>query len=329
MSLYSSLWQFALSRFERWVVRRLPPVRSIVLNRNNIFILPTTQGLIYILAAVLIFVAAINYGISLAFGLAFLMISIFIVSILHTFRNLQGLTLSAMSSQPVFEGEEIGYRIMLAREPGRLNDSLQLYFSSMTLTHVNLVTTSQFEANVYLRGASRGYCEAPRLTIKTYFPLGLCRAWSNIDLNMRALVYPKPIACQMDQFANSAQGGDTLVNSPGGEDFYGLRTYSAGDPLKHIAWKNYARGQGLKVKQFVDTADNKIWLDWDMFHSFSTEERLSRLCFCVLRLSKNKCDYGLRMPDVSVSPASGQKHKLKLLEILALYRSPSVNSISD
>ena len=50
-------------------------------------------GLLFLAATTLIFVTAINYILSMAFGLAFLMVSVFLLSILYSFRNLQHLSL--------------------------------------------------------------------------------------------------------------------------------------------------------------------------------------------------------------------------------------------
>ncbi|HKI74263.1 MAG TPA: hypothetical protein VJ998_06460, partial [Pseudomonadales bacterium] len=100
----SRFWQSKL--FQQWLARRMPPANSIRLNQSNIFILPTREGLYFALVMVFMVVAAINYQNSLVFGLAFLLVSLFMVSILHTFRNLSGLVLQAGGTRPAFAGED-------------------------------------------------------------------------------------------------------------------------------------------------------------------------------------------------------------------------------
>lgn len=75
----------------------------------------------------------------------------------------------------------------------------------------------------------------------------------------------------------------------------------------------------MQLKQFVDYVDNKIWLDWDMFYGFNDEERLSRLCFCVLQLSRTGTVFGMRIPGSEFAPATGPEHRKKLLRALALF----------
>ena len=99
--------------------------------------------------------------------------------------------------------------------------------------------------------------------------------------------------------------------------------------MKQVAWKNVARGQGLQVKQFAEYVDDRIWLDWDMFYGFGAEGRLSRLCYCVLNLSRTDTAYGLRMPGVEIAPDKGTGHRNWLLKVLALYPGPGAEQRTD
>ncbi len=73
----SSFGKWVNGRAERWLVKHVPALERVTLHRSNIFILPASQGLLFIITAMIIFVAAINYVLSLAFALAFLMVSLF------------------------------------------------------------------------------------------------------------------------------------------------------------------------------------------------------------------------------------------------------------
>lgn len=307
-------------RFQRWLGKRLPPRDQITLNRRNIFTLPTRNGLLFVLCAGLIFIAAINYAVSLAFGLAFLMVSLFILSILYSFNNLSGLSLHNQPSPPVFCGEQAVFRVLLSRAPDKQHEALELKFSDDLPSQCDLLKNDQERVDVFTRSTRRGWFRAPRLRVTTYFPLGLCRAWSVVDLNLHCLVYPRPIPHRLDQFTSGHSGSsDAAISQDGSEDFYGLRDYVPGDPMRQVAWKNVARGQGMQVKQFVDYVDDRVWLDWDMFYGFGVEERLSRLCYCVLQLSRKGNPFGLKLPDLEIAPASGIEHRNKLLKALALY----------
>lgn len=305
-----------------WAARNNPPSDRVRLHRGNIFIIPSRQGLLFLLAAGLIFIAAINYAVSLAFGLAFLMVSIFILTILYSFTNLNKLMLQNQGSKPVFCGDDAMFQVLLSRYPRRRYESLELAFRSAVVTHADLVSVDQEVVSVFVPARKRGVFVAPGLRITSHFPLGLCRAWSVVDLNLRCLVYPRPVPVSMTQIFNRASGsGASMFTRDGSEDFYGLRDYVTGDSMHQVAWKNVARGQGMQVKQFVEYADDRVWLDWDMFYGFNTEERLSRLCYCVLKLAASSTAFGLKLPGVEVTPDKGSRHRDRLLEILARYNT--------
>jgi uncharacterized protein (DUF58 family) len=307
-------------RVQRWLARNVPAVSTATLHRRNIFILPTAHGLLYVAATTLIFITAINYVLSLAFGLAFLMVSLFILCILHTFRNLQHLTVKGIGGDSVFAGEEASFTVLLQRQSGRMHEALELSFPKGLLTRADLIEGAQLRVNVYLQTKHRGVLKAPRLLVQTRFPLGLWRAWSMLDLDMCCLVYPTPVACSLPEAVSHSGGGKGSSTQPGGDDFHGLRNFQPGDSLKQVAWKNLARGQGLKVKQFVDSSDDRFMLDWAMFAGFDAEGRLSRLCYWVLKLARSDVDYGLNIPGVVIQPGRGDAHRHRLLSALALWQ---------
>ncbi len=309
------------ARMVRWLDRRLPPVSEVSLNRKNIFILPTRSGFLFLAATTLIFVTAINYVLSLAFGLAFLMTSLFILCIFHTFRNLQHLTLIGVGAEPVFAGQDAAFVVALQGEDRHAHELLELRFPKAAWTVGEVMAGSSTRVKVFLPSTRRGPLRAPRLQVQTRFPLGLWRAFSNVDLDMSTLVYPAPLACELPSHVAGAVSGKADSLTAGVEDFHGIRAYQQGDSLKQIAWKNLARGQALAVKQFVDLVDEQLMLDWDMFAGIEQEERLSRLCYWVLQLSRQQIAFGVRLPGVSIPLGQGDAHRHRVLTALALWQT--------
>ena len=312
-------------RIEAWSARRNPAGAQAELNRRNILILPTAHGILFILATLVVFIAAINYGNSLAFGLAFFMVSLFIICMFHGFNNLHGLRLKALPTRPVFRGEDAAFQVLLSRHARRSHEGIELFFRGFTVSKASLVDHEEEQVSVFIRSTKRGEFKAPSLTVRGQFPSGLFTAWSIVRLEMRCLVYPEPVPVALHHVLNS--GGGITEESPlvreGSEDFHGFRSFNPGDSLKQVAWKNVARGQGMLVKQFVDYLDQRLWLDWDMFYGFPDEDRLSRLCYCVLKLSSANTTYGLKLPGLEIAPETGKGHRLQVLQALARYRVPS------
>lgn len=307
-------------RFNRWLDRRLPPANAITLNQRNIFILPTRQGIYFIMLVVAMVLAGINYQNSLVFALAFLLGSLFMVAMIHTFRNLSGLTLVAGAARPAFAGEEAEFTIVLKRLGDRTYESIELGWNTDLPAIANLTLEQEARVKAFVVAKKRGRLNPGRFLVETYYPLGLFRAWSWVDLNMSTLVYPRPIAGgERPSSTSTSQEEGELVLKDGAEDFYGFREYQPGDPIRHIAWRAYARSETLMTKQFAAYADRRIWLDWNYFEGMDREARLSRLCHWVLVLNAGNDEYGLRLPGLEIQPGRGESHREDVLKALALF----------
>lgn len=311
-------WQ---QRVAQWLQRRIPPAREVVLGHRNIFILPNREGLGFMLVLALMFIGAVNYESNLAFALVFLLLSMFLLSIFHTFRNLVGLHVAVAPSTAVFAGEMAELSVILRRLGRSSHESVRLCYAGAQPQLCDLIEGREARVSLFVPAAKRGWLEPGRLTIDTVFPFGICRAWSLLDLQLRLLVYPAPQECDLDSLlSNQLHSGSTSLVR-GSDDFHSLREYRLGDPLRHVAWKNYARGQGMLVKEYASTMDQKVWLRWDMFAELDTETRLSRLCWCALRLDEAELDFGLNLPGLRLPPARGEVHCRQVLESLALFDS--------
>ncbi len=301
----------------------MPPANSIELHQGNIFILPTREGMYFVILVALMVLAGINFQNSLIFLLAFLLFSIFMVGMLHTFRNLSGLTLQAGATRPAFAGEDAEFDVILSRQGERLYEGIRVGWDKEMLADVDLVEDEDVRVRLFVATKARGRFNPGRLLIETQFPIGLFRAWSWIDLDMTTIVYPRPVfAGELPESMSNDDDGE-MVRRDGVDDFYGLRDYRDGDPIRHIAWKSFARTEDLQLKEFAAFVDRRIWLDWEMLPGLDRENRLSRLCYWVLQVSGTNDEYGLRLPGIEIEPARGFDHRERVLTELALFELPA------
>jgi uncharacterized protein (DUF58 family) len=322
LSLKDALLHRWRARFAFWVERRMPPARSIVLGHRNIFIIPNQQGLGFLIVLALMFIGAINYEASLAFALVFLLLGVFVLSIFYTFRNLAGLHVSAVPGSSVFAGEKAEITVILNRHGERSYESVQVGYAGSRKQLADLIDTREARLRLYVPTTQRGWFNPGRLVVETVFPFGICRAWSLPDLDLRALVFPRPVACDLDWLLSNQQHSGNTTVARGNDDYHGLRGYREGDSLKHVAWKIFARGQGMHTKEYSSNMDEKVWLRWDMFGDMGAEDRLSRLCWCVISLDAAGIDYGLELPALRMPPAKGHGHYAAALQALALFGLP-------
>ncbi len=299
----------------KWMVRRAPPEKSVVLDQRRIYILPTRQGMLFALILFLMLTGSINYGLSLGFALTFLLASMFLVSIFHAFANLAQLKLDAGKAAPVFAGEDAHFRVHIeSGEKGRYSIGL---FAGGRETFIDVEKGRAGVAEFSLPAKKRGLLNPGRFTLFTLYPLGLFRAWSYVELTMNCLVYPSPSAPFPYPSGSDSNIGGTPF--PGHDDFSGLRAYRPGDSPSHIAWKSLARGRGLQVKEFDELKGaGGLWLEWSSLEG-DVEARLSKLAGMALDAhSEGRC-FGLRLPGKTVPVGSGEAQKLRVLEALALF----------
>ncbi|MDP3518207.1 MAG: DUF58 domain-containing protein, partial [Pseudohongiella sp.] len=246
-----------------------------------------------------------------------------------------GVTLRGHGAEACFAGDSAVFKIIVQRDDKRIREAIHVGMAdsaSQTKTDTRSSAKSNFNGQIAnlnhnltteiflaVKAPQRGLFKAPRLMVKTAYPLGLWEAWSRPDLDLQCLVYPRPQVCELPASSGAGDSADNLASVPGSEDFYGLRNYQPGDSRRQIAWKTLARGQGLKTKQFVDPCDFNVMLDWTQFSGLDLETRLSCLCYQVLQLSARDVDFGLRLPGQEFGPGRGDEHRRNLLEALALW----------
>lgn len=308
-------------RFNRWLETRIPPSRSITLSQRNIFIFPTKTGFAFAALLILLVLGAINYQASLVYGMAFLLGSLFLVTILYTFRNLSGLRLEITEQRPAFVGETLPFNIRVTRPRGVAREGVQLGWPGTVHQWAELYDSESSIVSVFVQAKRRGYLRPGRLLVETYFPLGLLRAWTWVDLNAAGLVYPKPIFGEFPNHHRSRRQDGTLMDPEGSEDFTDLRAYQPGDPIKHILWRSYAKSDELAVKNYASYVEPRLWFDLDALPG-DLEERLSRLAGLALRATREEREFGAHIGPVEIAPNSGDVHLEAVLKELALFGEP-------
>nr|WP_276583603.1 DUF58 domain-containing protein [Pseudomonas sp. RIT-PI-S] len=307
-------------RLAQWQARRSPAAPRVVLDHRRIYILPSSSGYGYLLTVLLVLLAAINYQNSMAYALAFTLAALFVVAILHTYRNLGGLELAAVPPAPVFAGEQA--RVALGLESrGREHQAIYLGWTAAQLQRCDLAPGHGQRVELPLATARRGWLQAPRIRLETRFPLGLVRAWSWVDLGQRVLVYPQatagPMPPRSGPAADAEDHGWHLLDT-GVDDFQGLQEYRPGDSWRRLHWKAYSRGQALLIKAFAEVGGRDPALDFDALPG-PAEERLSVLCHWVLELSREGRPFSLRLPGLALAAAADEPHREASLRALALY----------
>jgi uncharacterized protein (DUF58 family) len=289
----------------------------ITLTHKRIFILPTQRGLGFVVIIGVLLLIAFVYNNNLAYLLCFLLASVFFITILHSFKTLSGLVIYKGQSTSVFAGENAGFDVYLSNPSAEPRFNLQLHLSDDVLC--SLEPQQKQCITLYSATRKRGWHSCGAITVACTYPLGLFRAWSVLHFDFKVLVYPKParesLAFPETAGAQNVQG----AAKKGHDEFYGLKEYQSGDPIRHIHWKAFAKGLGLFSKQYSGETFAELWLDYEAAPGHDTEQRLSQLCRWLVDADQAGLHYGFILPGVRIEPSSGTVHFKKCLEALALF----------
>lgn len=307
----------------RWLLRpHVPEPSPIVLDRRRIYIVPNRHGLLYASVLIVMYLGAINYSLGLGHLLVFLLASLGVTGMVHGFRNLAGLQLVPGRAAPVFAGQTAVFEVRLHNEEPIAREELVLTMAGAPPVRTELAANEHRTVCISVPAHRRGWLHPGRLRLESSYPLGIFRAWSHPHPDLRCLVYPRPVERPLPALAQA--GAESIGDrDAGSDDFAGLRPRTPGDPLRHVAWKAFARdpdNRPLLVKRFAGGATPELRLDWSHLPPASdVEERLSILTGWVLSARQLDLRYSLVLPSGELGPAVGEQHADRCLEALALF----------
>jgi uncharacterized protein (DUF58 family) len=315
----SRIRQLSKRYFQRWIDRRTQPVRECHLNHRRLYILPSKAGFGFLGLVFALWLLGTNYENNLVFALCFLLLAMFVVSIHVTHGTLSSLSVRAVRAESVFAGEAAAVELCISQPKARRREQISICFAGGDPVMISLANAGDTIVTVLAPTTRRGFLEPGLFTVESVYPVGLLRVWSHIRFHFSAVVYPAPLpdATRATGRRGSAEGH--YLGTTGSEDYAGLKTYEVGESLRHVAWKQYAREQGLWSKQYSDPVDSRVWVDWNDYAGMETEQRLARMTWQVCSCDADGRVYGLRIPGTELKPDMGAAHRQAVLRRLALY----------
>ena len=161
MPIKSILSRFIKRRLNRWLKRRIPPASMHKLSNRNVFIMPTRFGYVYQIFVVLLFLLATNYQNNVIMLLSYLMASLFITTMMHSFYNLSGIVLSADNKAAGYANQNISFPINLTVPNKRVD--LSFCFDDQQTTHLPKSVKGEQTIHVSCHYENRGVYNSGRL----------------------------------------------------------------------------------------------------------------------------------------------------------------------
>jgi uncharacterized protein (DUF58 family) len=291
----------------------------LTLSGRRIYIVPSSLGIAFTLMLFAMFLGAMNYANNLALGLTFMLGALSLTAMHYCHRNLAGVQLRSAASEPVFAGQTARFRIALENDAKVARHELTIANEHGIAAPVRVEPGARVVLDLEVPAPHRGLLRLDSFEITTRHPFGMYRAWAYLNMDIRCVVYPKPSPHALPPPPLETDTGGAQDTTRGDEDFAGLRAFHPGDSPRRIAWKAYAREQGLHVKLYAGTAVTSHSFDWDALSGLGTEARLSQLCRWIEDAHAAGRAFGLRLPGQEIAPNVGPGHRQRCLTALALF----------
>ncbi len=302
-------------RIRDWALRRQGADRlPLTLSARRVYIVPTRTGWTFALLIMVMFVAGMNYGNGLALLFTFWLTGFSLVAMVQTQRTLAGTQLLAANAAPAFAGEQVTVSITVAAR-----DSADLALSCDHGAPAAGLHASD-DSTLYLRITAdrRGPWRPPPLRLASTAPFGLFRTWTWLRLDTTTLVYPRPVGSLAAPESAGEDGGTAnMVNSQ--DELAWLRDFREGDSPRQVAWKAYARGAPLLVREYRGHATARREFDFSALPLPDVEARLSQLARWCMDAAARGEHWTLLLPGAPPITGTGPAHLELCLQRLALH----------
>jgi uncharacterized protein (DUF58 family) len=310
----------ARRRMAVWVRRRQgEDVLPVTLARRRLYILPTRAGMAFGSLWVLMLLAGLNYGNSLALFCTFLLAGFALVAMNDCHRNLLGVTLVSVSAPAVFARSTGALLLTLENRASRARPGIQAALDDGPLFTVDLAPQGRGVITLPLAPAHRGIVRIDRVRITSDHPFGLFRTWTWMHLPVEVLVYPHPHGSLPRPVTSGRQQGQSSRGGSGLDEWMSLKPFRDGDSPRQVDWKAYARGAPLMVKEYSPAGSDLCLFDFAELRIPDVEARLSQLARWVVDAEAGGERYGLTLPGVELAPNRGPEHRHRCLAALALH----------
>jgi len=303
-------------RIQRRLSRREP---VLLLQRRNLYILPTGFGGLWLCASGVLYVVGINSRSNGPVLLSHLLLALMLLSLVLTHRNLEGLELRALEAPTCCADEPA--QVPLLCNSNRARADLTIRWLDQTHTSAPLqldLPPGRTRLNLDWRPPGRGLHHPGRLLISTNAPLGLYRCWSFWEPPLLLAIAPARRPGPVERLHQGPPRRSELhrPQGVGSDQFQELTPLRPEEGLQRVAWKTAAKGLGLHGKRFAAEQGSDLWLA--PAAGIPLERALEHLCDSVCQHLGEGASLGLVLPGgVPISPDRGPAQLKRCLTALA------------
>jgi uncharacterized protein (DUF58 family) len=293
------------------------------IHHRRLYIVPTRAGVAFAGLLFFMLIAGLNYANSLALLFTFLLAGFAIVAMHECHRNVLRLSLHSVHSAAVFAGHTAEVVMQLHNAANTTRRQLTVSFKEIQASSLTVPAQARATLKLDIATQHRGLLPIDRLRLFSTYPFGLFRAWTLIHLPLNVVVYPRPYGLLPLPLDAGQRLGVTAQLSGGSDEWLGLRAFRDGDSPRKVAWKAYARGAPLLVKEYGAAGARLQLFSLQQVAHLPLEAQLEQLARWVVDAEAQNEHYGLLLGAQQFSFDRGALHQQRCLQALALYQLPS------
>ncbi|WP_245557796.1 transglutaminaseTgpA domain-containing protein [Deinococcus apachensis] len=290
---------------------------------------PTRLGLVFLGLILVTLVGCINYGLSLGYGVTFLLGGVWVATAAHATRAGRALGATLEPPAEVVAGSDAVFMVRVSSSgpactavvragPGRRAASVPVLVPAGETVTVPLPIPAPV----------RGLLTLARPGVAALDPLGLWEAGRPLPAPDPLTVFPAPeVNAPPPPPRPISSAGEGAGRTRGDDEFSGLRAYVPGDSPRQVSWRHAARMGTLLTRETDAPAGTALALDWAETAALpGTEARLSRLAAWVNAARRSGTPFRLTLPGVTLLVGAGEAHARAALTALARHEPLPVPS---
>ncbi|MEF2278796.1 transglutaminaseTgpA domain-containing protein [Deinococcus sp. YIM 134068] len=285
---------------------------------------PTRLGVAFLGLIVLTLIGCVNYGLSLGYGVTFLLGGVWVVTATGVSRA--GRALRATLTPPgeaVAGGTATFTAVVTSTGPASLA-AVWVGGRGSPEARGHVPAGGQLRLTLPVPTPTRGRLTLARPRVVALDPLGLWEVTRPLPVPEALTVFPAPEPGAPSPPPRPAAGeGEGGRRAPGDEEFSGLRAYLPGDSPRRVSWRHAARTGTLLTRETDAPVGTAAMLDWaDTAALGDPEARLARLAAWVGAARRADTPFGLTLPSVALPVGRGETQARAALTALALHGTP-------
>ncbi len=305
------------NRFEAAITERFPEVVQGKVGQRQLFVLPSLNGVLWLVLALVIWLTGINYQNGLVLIIAYLMGSIWLAAMWLCYRNLHGLQYHISAIRHAEAGEQAEVDIAFSSKRTRYDIAVRCTTGEWRYTDVS--SDSQGSVRVLVDLPHRGVFRLPALRLETRQPFDLAVVWSQLRLSCELLAYPVAKSAMVNAIPTDASASEHERPSNRG-DVDGLTEWQAGQETKHLRWQHYLLTGEARLLHFAEPAGAQSqMIALDQYSHLGLEAALSAMAERANHYHEHEIAFGLSLGNQTIDINAGAQHLSNVREALARY----------